>query len=57
MNETLDLPSLWEIHIGNKNYRSVTSDTKAPIFFVAEVIFYFSQYCMKPYSKITLINK
>ena len=43
--------SLREIHLGNKNYCSPTSDTKTPVLSVAEVVFPFSQYNMKLFGK------
>ena len=53
--ETLALPPPREPPLGNENYWNVTSDTKTPIFSVANDAFRFRQHCwFIPYSKKNL---
>ena len=55
--KTLSLPPPQEFPLGNENYCNVTSDTKTSMFSVADDVFPFSKYCMKPYSKKNLTVK
>ena len=54
-NNTLVLASSQEVTLDNDNYGSESRDLKIPIIFVADGCF-FSQYCMRPYSKRNCIE-
>ena len=58
--QTLGLPPSQNIPLGNENYSSMASDTKntvRSIFSLADDVFPFSQYCVKPNSKKNLTRE
>ena len=47
-NNTLILPPPRDLPLGNGNYCSESRGLTIPILFVADEVFLFSQYCMRP---------